>query len=240
MLCCRSKPFHNDIKVYSILKCNLLPLLLLSGRVNVFSCYRLSLLPLEAGVSFCFIFIISVKSICCLLVLKLSLTLLPTPWTTDCQAPLSRGFSSKNTGLGFMPSSGDLPHSGTKPDSLSLSHAGNPISLYSPIICHKCLSWKTPTIVKISSGKRSEKQEDSAEYFLIEIYLVQGSVQGHCPQATASPYCHLLYHLETKNGFYIFKQLHLNDYKKYICNVYFLLASTKLKIFIIQPSKVKC
>ena len=101
MLCCRSKPFHNDVKVYSILKCNLSPLITIQGRVNVFNCYRLSLLPPEAGVSFCLIFIISVKSICCLLVLKLSLTLLQPHGPQTARLHCPGDSPGKNTGVGF-------------------------------------------------------------------------------------------------------------------------------------------
>ena len=77
MLCCKSKPFYNDIQVYSILKYNLIFLIIIQLRVNVFfnGCL-LSLLPHKADVSFCLFFIISVKSICCCLVVKSSLTVL--------------------------------------------------------------------------------------------------------------------------------------------------------------------
>ena len=63
------------------------------------------------------------------LVTKSCLTL-ATPWTIDCQAPLSIGFSRQEywNGLPF-PSPGDLPDSGIEPssptlqaDSLLLSH----------------------------------------------------------------------------------------------------------------------
>ena len=42
-----------------------------------------------------------------------------TPWNADCQAPLSRGFPSKNTGVGcyFLLQGMDLPDPGIKPAS---------------------------------------------------------------------------------------------------------------------------
>ena len=150
MLCCRSKPFHNDIKVYSILKCNLIPLIIIQGRVNIFNCYLLSLLPLKAGVSFCLIFIISVKSICCCLVVKSSLTLLQPhgPQTARLHSPWDS--SGKNTGVGFHAFlQGIFPTQGPNPHLLRcrriLYHwamGETQWSLYSPIICHKCLSEK--------------------------------------------------------------------------------------------------
>ena len=46
---------------------------------------------------------------------------LATPWTADCQAPLSMGFSRQEywNGLPF-PSPGDLPDPGIKPQSPAL------------------------------------------------------------------------------------------------------------------------
>ena len=54
------------------------------------------------------------------LVTKSCLTL-ATPWTIDCQAPLSIGFSRQEywNGLPF-PSPGDLPDSGIEPSSPTL------------------------------------------------------------------------------------------------------------------------
>ena len=47
--------------------------------------------------------------------------LFATPWTVDCQAPLSMGFSRQEywSGLPF-PSPGDLPDPGIKPGSPAL------------------------------------------------------------------------------------------------------------------------
>ena len=48
--------------------------------------------------------------------------LFATPWTVDCQAALSMGFSRQENWRGLICSSlGDLPNPGTKPVSLSLS-----------------------------------------------------------------------------------------------------------------------
>ena len=48
------------------------------------------------------------------LVAKLCLTLAP-PWTVDCQAPLSMGFSRQEYWSGLpYPSPGDLPNPGIK------------------------------------------------------------------------------------------------------------------------------
>ena len=45
-----------------------------------------------------------------------------TPWTVAHQAPLSMGFSGKNTGVGGVPfpSPGDLPDPGIEPGSPAL------------------------------------------------------------------------------------------------------------------------
>ena len=62
---------------------------------------------------------------------------LATPWTVVCQAPLSMGFSRKNTGIGLpCPPPVDLPNPGIEPtsptppalqaDSLPLSQQGKP------------------------------------------------------------------------------------------------------------------
>ena len=61
-----------------------------------------------------------------------------TQWTVACQVPLSTGFSSKNTGVGFAISfSKDLPNPGLKPMSPALqgilyhlSHQGSPASIH--------------------------------------------------------------------------------------------------------------
>ena len=64
--------------------------------------------------------------------------LFETPWTVAHQAPLSMGFSRQEYWSGLLlPSPGDLPHPGIKPespvapaseaDSLPLSSRGNPL-----------------------------------------------------------------------------------------------------------------
>ena len=61
-----------------------------------------------------------------------------TPWTVAHQAPLSVEFSRQEYRGGVpFPSSGDLPDSGTEPespalqaDSLPLSHQGSPDGIY--------------------------------------------------------------------------------------------------------------
>ena len=68
-----------------------------------------------------------------------------TQWTVACQVPLSTGFSSKNTGVGFAISfSKDLPNPGLKPMSPALqgilyhlSHQGSPASShkYTHLLC---------------------------------------------------------------------------------------------------------
>ena len=58
-----------------------------------------------------------------------------TPWTVDCQAPLSMGFSREESWSGLpFPSPGDLPNRGIKPrsptlqaDSLLSESPGKPI-----------------------------------------------------------------------------------------------------------------
>ena len=50
------------------------------------------------------------------------------PWTAAHQAPLSMGFSSKNTGVPF-PSPGDLPDPGVKPRSPTLQADTLPVEL---------------------------------------------------------------------------------------------------------------
>ena len=60
-----------------------------------------------------------------------------TPWTVDCQAPLTMGFPRQKYWSGLpYPSSGDLPDPGIKPispasqeDSLLLSHQGSPMPI---------------------------------------------------------------------------------------------------------------
>ena len=42
------------------------------------------------------------------------------PWTVACQAPLSMGFPGKSTGVGRVPSPGDLLDSGIEPGSPAL------------------------------------------------------------------------------------------------------------------------
>ena len=56
------------------------------------------------------------------------------PWTVACQAPLSMGFPGKSTGVGRVPSPGDLLDSGIEPgspalqaDSLSSEPPGKPM-----------------------------------------------------------------------------------------------------------------
>jgi len=53
--------------------------------------------------------------------------LFETPWTVDCQAALSMGFSRQEHWRGLICSSlGDLPNPGTKPASLtSVSYIGS-------------------------------------------------------------------------------------------------------------------
>ena len=49
--------------------------------------------------------------------------LFETPWTVDCQAPLSMGFSRQEYWSGWpFPPPGDLPDPGIEPLSLSLLH----------------------------------------------------------------------------------------------------------------------
>ena len=76
-----------------------------------------------------------VNVIICCLVAKLHLTLFATPWTVDCQAPLSVVFLRQEywSKLPF-PSPRDLPNPGIEPtsctlqeDSLPLSHQGSPL-----------------------------------------------------------------------------------------------------------------
>ena len=59
-----------------------------------------------------------------------SCTSLTTPWTVDCQAPLSMGFSRQEhwSGLSF-PSLGDLPDPGIKPRSPALQADSLPTEL---------------------------------------------------------------------------------------------------------------
>ena len=58
--------------------------------------------------------------------LQSCLTLLSL-WTVARQAPLSMGFSRQEYWSGLpIPSPGDLPNPGIKPDSLPLSHQGSP------------------------------------------------------------------------------------------------------------------
>ena len=54
-----------------------------------------------------------------------------TPWTVAHQAPLSMGFSGKNTGVGGLPflSPGDLSDPGIKPGSPALQTDSLPAEL---------------------------------------------------------------------------------------------------------------
>ena len=63
------------------------------------------------------------------LVAKLCLTLAP-PWTVDCQAPLSMGFSRQEYWSGLpYPSPGDLPNPGIEPGSPALQADSLPSEL---------------------------------------------------------------------------------------------------------------
>ena len=65
-----------------------------------------------------------------------------TPWTVDCQAPLSMEFSRQEYWSGLsVPSLGDLPNPGIKPGSPALQADSLPSEpLGKPVCCmHACV-----------------------------------------------------------------------------------------------------